>query len=376
MGLTPKPRWEYILKEDGTTVMLPSHNPIVAKLKKSSGLYSTTKGRGKFDEQKARKWLKDKLGLDIDNVFVTGAVMRMADAPEVYGLMKVSFNRIFKEFNPQIVLSEQAGQGIEYHEAFHYVSQLILSEEQRNQVYSDYIKAHPEYKGYTKDQMEEVLAEEFRTYMINESNISPIYRMKKFFKALWNLVTSFRNRPLNAQQTLFQAIRSGKFRNSKPFIGQEILSEFAKRHPEGMYYYAPGISDVQQKSTPHITNASTMYNIIESLSSTALATLNIRTMDDIRNLKLDDVFNIIQYNYDYGVYDENPTNKQIVEDVLKNKEIFAKQIRAFLQELGIKSIEREETEVAEQMSKDTGDTYDNIWDRNSYEISKKSQCSI
>nr|DAU07054.1 MAG TPA: hypothetical protein [Caudoviricetes sp.] len=114
-----------------------------------------------------------------------------------------------------------------------------------------------------------------------------------------------------------------------------------------MYYYAPGISDVQQKSTPHITNASTMYNIIESLSSTALATLNIRTMDDIRNLKLDDVFNIIQYNYDYGVYDENPTNKQIVEDVLKNKEIFAKQIRAFLQELGIKSIEREETEIAE-----------------------------
>lgn len=376
MGLTPKPRWEYILKEDGTTVMLPSHNPIVAKLRKSSGLYSTTKGRGKFDEQKARKWLKDKLGLDIDNVFVTGAVMRMADAPEIYGLMKVSFNRIFKEFNPQIVLSEQAGQGIEYHEAFHYVSQLILSEEQRNQVYSDYIKAHPEYKGYTKDQMEEVLAEEFRTYMINESNISPIYRMKKFFKALWNLVTSFRNRPLNAQQTLFQAIRSGKFRNSKPFIGQEILSEFAKRHPEGMYYYAPGISDVQQKSTPHITNASTMYNIIESLSSTALATLNIRTMDDIRNLKLDDVFNIIQYNYDYGVYDENPTNKQIVEDVLKNKEIFAKQIRAFLQELGIKSIEREETEVAEQMSKDTGDTYDNIWDRNSYEISKKANVAF
>lgn len=376
MGLTPKPRWEYILKEDGTTVMLPSHNPIVAKLKKSSGLYSTTKGRGKFDEQKARKWLKDKLGLDIDNVLVTGAVMKMADAPEVYGLMKVSFNRIFKEFNPQIVLSEQAGQGIEYHEAFHYVSQLILSEEQRNQVYSDYIKAHSEYKGYTKDQMEEVLAEEFRTYMINESNISPIYRMKKFFKALWNLVTSFRNRPLNAQQTLFQAIRSGKFRNSKPFIGQEILSEFAKRHPEGMYYYAPGISDVQQKSTPHITNASTMYNIIESLSSTALATLNIRTMDDIRNLKLDDVFNIIQYNYDYGVYDENSTNKQIVEDVLKNKEIFAKQIRAFLQELGIKSIEREETEVAEQMSKDTGDTYDNIWDRNSYEISKKANVAF
>ena len=58
MGLTPKPRWEYILKEDGTTVMLPSHNPIVAKLKKSSGLYSTTRGRGKFDEQKAREWLK------------------------------------------------------------------------------------------------------------------------------------------------------------------------------------------------------------------------------------------------------------------------------------------------------------------------------
>lgn len=377
MGLTPKVRWEYILKEDGTTVMLPSHNPIVAKLKKnSSGLYSTIKGRGKFDETRARKWLKKNLGLDIDNVFVTGAVMKMADTPQVYGLMRVMFNRIFKEFNPQIVLSEQAGEGIEFHEAFHYVSQLILSDQQRNQVYSDYIKQNPQYKDSSKEELEEVLAEEFRQYMINERSISPIYRIKKFFKALWNLVTSFRNRPLNAQTQLFNAIRTGRFRDSRSYIGQDILKEFAQRHPEGMYYYAPGISDAEQKATPHITNATTMYNIIESLSSTALATLNIRTMDDIRNLKLDNVFDIIQYNYDSGVYDENPNNKQIVEDVLKNKEVFAKQIRTFLQELGIRSIEKEETEVAEALAKENGDTYDNIWDRASYEISKKANVAF
>nr|UVY43470.1 MAG: hypothetical protein [Bacteriophage sp.] len=60
---------------------------------------------------------------------------------------------------------------------------------------------------------------------------------------------------------------------------------------------------------PHIANANTLYNIVETLSNTALSILNIRSMDDIQNLKLDDVFDNIQYLYDAGEYDYNESKK-------------------------------------------------------------------
>jgi hypothetical protein len=60
---------------------------------------------------------------------------------------------------------------------------------------------------------------------------------------------------------------------------------------------------------PHIANANTLYNIVETLSNTALSILNIRSMDDIQNLKLDDVFDNIQYLYDVGEYDYNESKK-------------------------------------------------------------------
>lgn len=375
MGLTPKFKWEYILKQDGTTVMLPSSSPIVAKLRgQQKGVTSVFRGEGKVDQDAAKEWLHSTLGIDPDNVMATSAVMKMANAPQVFGVMQVVFDRILKEFRPQITLSDQSGRGIEYHEGFHYVSLLILNEQQRNQVYSDYVKNNPQHEGKTKQEVEELLAEEFRAYMLKLENPSLTYHIKKFFKALWNLVTSFGNKPVNMQSELFQAIRKGNFKNAT--LSQESLKEFATAYQAGVYYYAPGISSAEQKATPHITNASTMYNIIESLSSTALATLNIRSMEDIKNLKLAGVFDTIQYNYDAGLYDDNLTNKQIVEDVLKNKEIFAKQIKSFLQELGIKSIEREETEIQIKEEQDRGDSYDNTWDRASYEISKKANVAF
>lgn len=375
MGLTPKFKWEHILKQDGTTVMLPSNSPIVAKLRgQQKGVTSVFRGKGRVDQDAAKKWLHDTLGIDTDNVMTTSAVMKMVNAPQVFGVMQVVFDRILKEFRPQITLSDQSGRGIEYHEGFHYVSLLLLNEQYRDQVYSDYVKYNPQHEGKTKQEVEELLAEEFRAYMLKLENPSLTYRIKKFFKTLWNLVTSFGNKPVNMQNELFQAIRKGNFKNAT--LSQESLKEFATAYQAGVYYYAPGISSAEQKATPHITNASTMYNIIESLSSTALATLNIRSMDDIKNLKLAGVFETIQYNYDAGLYDDNLTNKQIVEDVLKNKEIFAKQIKSFLQELGIKSIEREETEISIKEEQDRGDAYDNVWDRASYEISKKANVAF
>lgn len=373
-GLTPKQGYTYVRKADGKYVILPNNSRVLQKMLGNKGVFSTVRGEGALDIAAAKKWLHDTLGIDPDDVMVTNAAMRAINTPSAYGLLQSVFDRIHDEFVARIVLSTKGGAGVEYHEAWHYVSLLLLTPAQRDQIYSDYVKRNPEYSNSTKQEIEEQLAEEFKAYMLKEVNPTWTYRIKKFFKAIWDLVMAFAGKELSLQNQVFNQIRKGNFKNAQ--LDQDTLDEFNKKYDVGIGYYAPGISNKEQENMPHIANANTLYNIVETLSNTALSILNIRSMDDIQNLKLDDVFDNIQYLYDAGEYDYNESKKQMVHDVLSNKGLFAKQIRAYLQELGIRAIEREESEIAEKEAKDSGDTYDNVWDRASYEISKKANVAF
>lgn len=373
-GLTPKQGYTYVRKADGKYVILPNNSRVLQKMLGNKGVFSTVRGEGTLDIAAAKKWLHDTLGIDPDDVMVTNAAMRAINTPSAYGLLQSVFDRIHDEFVARIVLSTKGGAGVEYHEAWHYVSLLLLTPTQRDQIYSDYVKRNPEYSNSTKQEIEEQLAEEFKAYMLKEVNPTWTYRIKKFFKAMWDLVMAFAGKELSLQNQVFNQIRKGNFKNAQ--LDQDTLEEFNKKYDVGIGYYAPGISNKEQENMPHIANANTLYNIVETLSNTALSILNIRSMDDIQNLKLDDVFDNIQYLYDAGEYDYNESKKQMVHDVLSNKGLFAKQIRAYLQELGIRAIEREEAEIAEKEAKDPGDTYDNVWDRASYEISKKANVAF
>lgn len=373
-GLTPKQGYTYVRKADGKYVILPNNSRVLQKMLGNKGVFSTVRGEGTLDIAAAKKWLHDTLGIDPDDVMVTNAAMRAINTPSAYGLLQSVFDRIHDEFVARIVLSTKGGAGVEYHEAWHYVSLLLLTPAQRDQIYSDYVKRNPEYSNSTKQEIEEQLAEEFKAYMLKEVNPTWTYRIKKFFKAMWDLVMAFAGKELSLQNQVFNQIRKGNFKNAQ--LDQDTLEEFNKKYDVGIGYYAPGISNKEQENMSHIANANTLYNIVETLSNTALSILNIRSMDDIQNLKLDDVFDNIQYLYDAGEYDYNESKKQMVHDVLSNKGLFAKQIRAYLQELGIRAIEREEAEIAEKEAKDSGDTYDNVWDRASYEISKKANVAF
>nr|DAX15068.1 MAG TPA: hypothetical protein [Bacteriophage sp.] len=118
---------------------------------KQKGWYSTEKSNGKLKEQKARKWLNDKLGLTDEDIFITNSVLRTHSNEKAYGVMRVVWDYFKKEFNPQIVISKHGGKGVTYHEAWHYVSQLLLTENQRSALYQDYIKRHKKAEDYTKE---------------------------------------------------------------------------------------------------------------------------------------------------------------------------------------------------------------------------------
>ncbi len=337
------------------------------------GLTSQVKGEGKLNVDEARQWLQDKLGIDKSDVITSEAVFRMANAPQVYGALKVCMDRLSSDTAARIFLSEQSGQGVEFHEGFHYVSQLLINDKLREQVYQDYVKQYPYLKDASKQEVEEALAEEFRQYMLNETKPSIAYRIKKLFNAILKVLGITRNGDL--VRTLFNKIRKGEFSKYKP--SKSVLEDFEKRFGGTLYYYVPGVEDKELKKIASIADATTFYAVVDSLNATVMDTFNISSIEDLQSLpkKINDIFDdILTTNLELGMYDES--QEQLIKDVINNKEVFKKQIDDYLRNFSIIKKNTEESEEQEREERELGDNPDNTWDKESYTISKKANVAF
>lgn len=337
------------------------------------GLPSQVKGEGKLNVDEARQWLQDKLGIDKSDIVTSEAVFRMANAPQVYGALKVCMDRLSGDTAARIFLSEQSGQGVEFHEGFHYVSQLLINDKLREQVYQDYVKQYPYLKDASKQEVEEALAEEFRQYMLNETKPSIAYRIKKLFNVILKVLGITRNGDL--VRTLFNKIRKGEFSKYKP--SKSTLEDFEKRFGGALYYYVPGVEDKELKKMASIADATTFYAVVDSLNATVMDTFNISSIEDLQSLpkKINDIFDdILTTNLELGMYDES--QEQLIKDVINNKEVFKKQIDDYLRNFSIIKKNTEESEEQEREERELGDNPDNTWDKESYTISKKANVAF
>lgn len=337
------------------------------------GLTSQVKSEGKLNVDEARQWLQDKLGIDKSDIVTSEAVFRMANAPQVYGALKVCMDRLSSDTAARIFLSEQSGQGVEFHEGFHYVSQLLINDKLREQVYQDYVKQYPYLKDASKQEVEEALAEEFRQYMLNETKPSIAYRIKKLFNAILKVLGITRNGDL--VRTLFNKIRKGEFSKYKP--SKSVLEDYEKRFGGTLYYYIPGVEDKELKKIASIADATTFYAVVDSLNATVMDTFNISSIEDLQSLpkKINDIFDdILTTNLELGMYDES--QEQLIKDVINNKEVFKKQIDDYLRNFSIIKKNTEESEEQEREERELGDNPDNTWDKESYTISKKANVAF
>lgn len=337
------------------------------------GLTSQVKGEGKLNVNEAKQWLQDKLGIDKSDIVTSEAIFRMANAPQVYGALKVCMDRLSGDTAARIFLSEQSGQGVEFHEGFHYVSQLLINDKLREQVYQDYVKQYPYLKDASKQEVEEALAEEFRKYMLNEQRPSLMYRIKKVFNTLLKVLGFTRNGDL--VRTLFNKIRKGEFSKYKP--SKSTLEDFEKRFGGQLYYYVPGVEDKELKKMASIADATTFYAVVDSLNATVMGTFNISSIEDLQSLpkKINDIFDdILTTNLELGMYDES--QEQLIKDVINNKEVFKKQIDDCLRNFSIIKKNTEESEEQEREERELGDNPDNTWDKESYTISKKANVAF
>lgn len=345
----------------------------LAPAKFVQGFTSTERGEGNFKRETALKWLEDTLGITPENtdILVVNAIASTLSDARVYGLMRVAADSISGQLNPQFIFSNDAGKGIEYHEAFHYVTQLLLNRQQRAALYAEYERRHPSDTPRTKREVEELLAEEFRKYMLDQQHPTVGYKIVKFFKNILSYIKTLFGR-VNMQDVLFRQIAKGKFKNYKPDAA--TLKEFYDTYEQGLYYYIPGLTKEEVEKMPNIVDGNTFYKVVDSLTSTILTMYKIRNLNDVRNLSIQGIFDQIQERLDQNWIDEN--NIPLVQDVLNNKDIFRKYILRKLRSLSIRESDTLEAEEDARLETETGDNPDNNWDKNQGDHSKKKNVAF
>lgn len=380
----PIPGFKYVIqfhKTTGKPMVIPLNSKEFIRLfghdrYKKGGWFSTQKGSGKMNISKSRKWLNEKLGLAEDDVLLTNSILRTHSDQKAYGVMRVVWDVFKKEFNPQIVLSYYAGKDVTYHEAWHYVSQLLLTDNQRSVLYQEYVKRHPKAKDYTKTEVEEALAEEFREYMAGLKKYILSYPVLRLFDRLSRLIGLDFLRP-SLHNQMFARINSGEFAKYKP--SQDILREFHTEYDNGLHLYIPGMSKEDYDKIPNIYDGDTFYNIVRSLTGSALSYMKVRTQRDLqKGLNINQLFDSIEELYNNDMISEE--NKSLALDVLSNRPLFTKYIKNYLSDLGIDK-ELSDKKIAEQdddamQKRETGDNPDNVWDVEQGAHSKKDKLSF
>jgi hypothetical protein len=251
--------------------------------RKYTGVFSKHKGRGKMDVKAARKWLSDTLGLRDNQIAIT-ATMRSMEDDEIFGLTNVVFDSIYDQMVGFMMLDENYGEGLQYHEAWHYVNLLVHNSAERKALYDAYYEANKK-KKYKKsiptyEQIEEDMADDFQNWMEDQIDPSWTGKIKRFFASIYQLLLMSRNK--SAYYKAFKKIKNGGYRSSK--LDPQSVREFHRRYENGVpkLRYISGVRKKDINKLEHITTYQDFFNIVEAVIRRIYVELDLSTMDKIQ----------------------------------------------------------------------------------------------
>lgn len=303
-----------------------------------SGVFQTVKTNGTLDPNAAREWIRQTLGLSASQVIVTNGILKGMDDEDVYGVTDVAVSILDDMMKGVFTFSRYAGRGTHYHEAFHYVNLLLHSKQQRNAIYEEYIRLHPEYKNLRKKQIEELLAEDFREYCerIDDklAKINNYSGPRRWIAKLWNRFIEFikawtRRDLIN---TLYNDIRSAKYSGKQ--LDPESLAEFKKAYPNGAYdttFTVPGATKEQLSKLNTIKTYQQFYSVAESVAHSFLDFANVKKVDSVSKINRQTFIKFFE-----KLKRDNKIRKNIyIQDVIDNPELFLDTINGLLKQYGI-----------------------------------------
>lgn len=333
-----------------------------------SGVYSKEGGDSTVDTESAKTWLQTKLGLSDEQTLVTNALLRVSTNKSVYGAVRLAVSAINDEIFGYVEMSKKGNKGLEYHEAWHYVSLLLHNRAARVKIYEEYRSKHPELKGAKFKEIEESLAEDFKSYMLGYEDKSWSARTKRFFKYAKNVLFSLVGKSDIIYDT-YRRIRNGKYKGVK--LDNESVEEFRSNYQDGVYFEIPGLTEGQSEFK-YISNYHQYYQCAKMLCNKVMEGLDLTSVDKIKNYSKKDFDAIFESIEEQIKADPESESSLLLQDVLDNKDAFYKTVSTMLRTFSI-DVKRKKKKLDKSITdgKDTADVADNIWDIDHMEISKK-----
>lgn len=213
----------------------------------------------------------------------------------IHGLIEVGRKgaKAYGRFeNGVITISDEAVEGTTYHEAFHYVFETLLSESDKAAVLSE---AEAVYGTDEADALEELLAEDFRSYMLtgrfhwrsalNAAKPTLTQRIREFFRRLLDIVTHREA----VTSVVFDNIRSGEYAEHSEFTGgrgslaKNYDGAFRQEHIDAAVRY---LSSPQNRGVKFSFSSRTnriLYDPVRGFSFTDGAQVNGPAISDVQS---------------------------------------------------------------------------------------------
>lgn len=274
----------------------------------------------KMDPKQTKEWIQSTLGITPE------IVSSIIDVTEAGNLV---VGRVTED---SIKISEQAPEGVQYHEAWHRVSQLLIDPKHRDKIYKKYRE-----QGLNDKQIDEKLADQFKDFMLTESG-NYRFDTKNWFRRIYDFIKLWIRTGQYGLAKVYSAINRGKYYGLKP--NAENVARFRE------IYKGDGANmEVSGYKFKHIQTVKQLNDIVNSLTYALFQvsfadgkTINYSDLSK-EAPKFDRLKLILQaqaYKYPSDI---------INEVVDKFDSIILPMLTTKLKQLGIRSIDRNESDT-------------------------------
>lgn len=195
----------------------------------------------RMDPKQAKEWIQSTLGIAPE------IVSSIIDVTEAGNLV---VGRVTED---SIKISEQAPEGVQYHEAWHRVSQLLIDSKHRDKIYKKYRE-----QGLNDKQIDEKLADQFKDFMLTESG-NYRFDTKNWFRRIYDFIKLWIRTGQYGLAKVYSAINRGKYYGLKP--NAENVARFRE------IYKGDGANmEVSGYKFKHIQTVKQLNDIINSLT--------------------------------------------------------------------------------------------------------------
>lgn len=195
----------------------------------------------KMDPKQTKEWIQSTLGITPE------IVSSIIDVTEAGNLV---VGRVTED---SIKISEQAPEGVQYHEAWHRVSQLLIDPKHRDKIYKKYRE-----QGLNDKQIDEKLADQFKDFMLTESG-NYRFDTKNWFRRIYDFIKLWIRTGQYGLAKVYSAINRGKYYGLKP--NAENVDRFRE------IYKGDGANmEVSGYKFKHIQTVKQLNDIINSLT--------------------------------------------------------------------------------------------------------------